>query len=251
MLPARISAIAAADRGDHVARVVGERASASGLAGRRGRLTYGPRAVSGGRAARISASPTLSAVDSRVKPRGAALGAAACSGSCARTPFRKSSSRDAELLAEVVALRRGCGRGAAAARGRSRARPRPAMATAGKVGMSPQALRISSSGFTSGRSRLLNCTTFGICVEVDAVRLAGSPPCRARSRRSRCAEARCESATKATASAPASTTLRVDLCITCPGTVKSFSLTAKPLGGAELDRQEVEVERAVVLWCRA
>jgi hypothetical protein len=43
------------------------------------------------------------------------------------------------------------------------------------------------------------------------------------------AEARCESAMNATASAPASTTLRVDLCITCPGTVKTLSFTEKPL----------------------
>jgi len=42
------------------------------------------------------------------------------------------------------------------------------------------------------------------------------------------ASAFCESATKTTASAPASTTLRVDLCITWPGTVKSLSLTEKP-----------------------
>ena len=32
----------------------------------------------------------------------------------------------------------------------------------------------------------------------------------------------------ATASAPASTTLRVDLCITWPGTVNSFSFTDTP-----------------------
>ena len=42
------------------------------------------------------------------------------------------------------------------------------------------------------------------------------------------ADERCESAMKAIASAPASTTLRVDLCITCPGTVKSFILIEKP-----------------------
>ena len=40
---------------------------------------------------------------------------------------------------------------------------------------------------------------------------------------------RCESAINATASAPASTTFRVDLCITWPGTVKSLILIEKPL----------------------
>jgi hypothetical protein len=39
---------------------------------------------------------------------------------------------------------------------------------------------------------------------------------------------RCESATNTTASAPESTTLRVDLCITWPGTVNSLSFTEKP-----------------------
>ena len=39
------------------------------------------------------------------------------------------------------------------------------------------------------------------------------------------ADERCESAMKATASAPASTTLRVDLCMTWPGTVKSLIFT--------------------------
>ena len=42
------------------------------------------------------------------------------------------------------------------------------------------------------------------------------------------AEERWESAMKAMPSAPASTTLRVERCITWPGTVKSFSFTEKP-----------------------
>jgi hypothetical protein len=44
------------------------------------------------------------------------------------------------------------------------------------------------------------------------------------------ADERAESATNATPSDPASTTFRVALCITCPGTVKSLSFTEKPLG---------------------
>jgi hypothetical protein len=42
------------------------------------------------------------------------------------------------------------------------------------------------------------------------------------------ADDRCESAMNAMASAPANTTLRVDLCITWPGTVKSLILIANP-----------------------
>ena len=38
----------------------------------------------------------------------------------------------------------------------------------------------------------------------------------------------CESAMKATPSAPCSTTRRVELCITWPGTVNSFTLMVKP-----------------------
>ena len=104
---------------------------------------------------------------------------------------------------------------------------------------------ISERGFTSSRSRLLNCTTLGMRSKSMPFALQVGfhvPPGVGVG----AGAGALGVGDEGHASAPASTTLRVDLCITWPGTVNSLILTGEAVLGAELDRQEVEVEGAVV-----
>ncbi|MEJ7730485.1 MAG: hypothetical protein WKG00_14845 [Polyangiaceae bacterium] len=139
---------------------------------------------------------------------------------CPRLPWKDSSTR--------VLIR-----------SRASYTPSPRLAQLAKAGASKGLSMASSSliGSTSARSRLLCWKTSGT--------LPSSRPWSARfsrrfSRLSRLASARpaCESLTKTTPSAPVSTSLRVALKYTCPGTVKSCSRTAWPrTGGRRIGRK--------------
>ena len=107
--------------------------------------------------------------------------------------------------------------------------PWPSVATDGNASTPSRNLKCRSSSFSermSARSRLLYCTTIGIC-SAPAARRFSIMLCS--DSRFSCSRLRWLSTTNTTASAPFSTYLRICRYFGCPGTVKPWMRILKPL----------------------
>ena len=179
ILPARMSSMRGLDRGDRARDVVGGSRPRGAWAGCSSSavqpLPYGDRAAvpAGARnptgRGSVPAYQPATLVSNSTRGSHAAVGDCRASvavnrRSCATHPSGSRARRAPNFLTEAVALVRCFGTGDAAVRERSRSRPLLGSRRREGGNVAPRLLDLLR-GFTSGRSRLLNCTTFGICAK--------------------------------------------------------------------------------------